>query len=346
MTQHHPFKASLEKNASKVNVIVSSSPMALANRVPSVMSYQQKKCLSSLTFMFPLILTLMVCFGSVRAGESSRETVRNPNVVFIMADDLGYGDVQCLNPERGKIETPHIDQLASQGMTFTDAHSSSSVCTPTRYSILTGRYNWRTHLQKSVLYGFDKPLIAKDRMTVAELLQNEGYATAAIGKWHLGLEIPFTDDTPLDGHNPQNVDWDARINNGPVDRGFDYFYGISASLDMPPYIYIENDHFVGRGTATKAFNRKGPAEPRFEAVDVLQTIGEKSVEFIKQQNSSRPFFAYIAFTSPHTPILPSPEWQGKSELGKYGDFVMQTDAVVGQIVAAIDQSGLAEKTQS
>ncbi|QDT01971.1 Arylsulfatase [Rubripirellula lacrimiformis] len=294
----------------------------------------------------PMFLGLMaaVCFAEIQAAEPSEVAESSPNIVFILADDLGYGDVHCLNPDGGKIATPKIDQLASQGMTFTDAHSSSSVCTPTRYSILTGRYNWRTRLQRSVLYGFAPPLIDRDRMTVAGFLQQHGYTTGAIGKWHLGMDIPWTDDTPLEGHNPQNIDWAARINNGPVDRGFDYFYGISASLDMPPYLYIENDRFVGQGTVTKAFRRKGPADPSFEAVDVLPMIAEKSVDFIRQQDGTQPFFAYIAFTSPHTPILPSKDWQGKSEVGPYGDFVMQTDAVVGEIVAAVDQSGFANNT--
>ncbi|QDU87558.1 Arylsulfatase [Pirellulimonas nuda] len=278
------------------------------------------------------------------ACQAADASSSKPNIVFILADDLGYGDVQCLNPERGKIATPSMDRLAQQGMTFTDAHTSSSVCTPTRYSILTGRYNWRTRLQQGVLYGYDKPLIADDRLTVAGFLKQHGYATGAIGKWHLGMDLPTTDGAPINNNNPKNIDWQAKVENGPVTRGFDYFYGITASLDMPPYIYIENDKFVGQGTATKAFNRKGPAEPDFEAVDVLPMIGKKAVEFISKQDASTPFFAYIAFTSPHTPILPSAEWQGKSELGKYGDFVMQTDAVVGEIIDAIDAAGLADNT--
>lgn len=278
------------------------------------------------------------------ARAEQAPAAKKPNVVFILADDLGYGDVHCLNPARGKIATPAMDRLAREGMTFTDAHSSSSVCTPTRYGILTGRYNWRTRLQKSVLYGYDRPLIAEDRLTVAGFLKQHGYTTAAIGKWHLGMDLPTTDDRVIKGHNRDNIDWDGVIQNGPIARGFDYYHGISASLDMPPYIYIENDRFVGRGTATKAFNRKGPAEPDFEAIDVLPMIGKKATEFIAQQDASKPFFAYIAFTSPHTPILPSAEWQGKSDLGKYGDFVMQTDAVIGDIVEAIDSAGLGDNT--
>ena len=281
---------------------------------------------------------------SLREANAVQSSSSKPNIVFILADDLGYGDVQCLNPERGKIPTPAIDSLAAQGMIFTDAHSTSSVCTPTRYSILTGRYNWRTRLQKSVLYGFDKPLIAPERSTVADLLRQRGYTAAAIGKWHLGMELPKTEDLPIKGHNPQHIDWKGRIEDGPIDRGFDYFFGISASLDMPPYIYIENDQFVGQGTATKAFNRKGPAEPDFEAVDVLPMIGKKSVEYISRQNDATPFFVYIALTSPHTPILPTTEWKGRSSLGKYGDFVMQTDSVIGDIVNAIDDAGIGDNT--
>ncbi len=234
-----------------------------------------------------------------------------------------------------------MNQLAADGMVFTDAHSSSSVCTPTRYGILTGRYNWRTRLQKSVLNGYSEPLIAKDRLTVAGLLKSQGYNTAAIGKWHLGLSLPTTD-----GKTPRssNVDWKGVISDSPVHHGFDYFYGISASLDMHPYIYIENDRFVGECTTTKAFHRGGPAHADFEAVDVLPEIGRKSIEYIQQQKADQPFFMYVALTSPHTPILPSAPWKGKSALGNYADFVMQTDAVVGDITKTVDDAGLGDST--
>ena len=294
---------------------------------------------------FPAILFVAMLFFAHPVLAVEHPVTDHPNIIYILTDDLGYGDVHALNPERGKIPTPHMDRLAEQGMVFTDAHTSSSVCTPTRYGILTGRYNWRTRLQSRVLRGFDRPLIDADRLTVAGMLQQQGYTTACIGKWHLGLGLPTTTGKSPTGKNGKDVDWAGRITGGPVDLGFDYYYGISASLDMPPYIYIENDRFVGAATATKAFNRKGPAHPDFEAVDVLPEIGRKTVEFIKQQRrADKPFFAYVPFTSPHTPILPSKEWRGKSELGKYGDFVMQTDAVVGQIVAALDAAGLGKNT--
>ncbi len=284
---------------------------------------------------------------------SSVASAEPPNIVYILADDLGYGDVQCLNPERGKIKTPRMDQMAAQGMVFTDAHTSSAVCTPTRYGILTGRYNWRTHLQRHVLNGYSQPLIAKDRMTVADFLKKQGYNTAAVGKWHLGMGLSTTDGKPA-SNDGGNVDWKGVIDDSPVHHGFDYFYGISASLDMPPYIYIENDRFVGEATVRKNFwrMREGPAHIDFEAVDVLPEIGRKTTEFIKRQSAihstssgqKKPFFVYVPLTSPHSPISVAPEWQGKSGVEPYGDFVMQTDHVIGQIVDAVDAAGFGENT--
>ena len=194
---------------------------------------------------FPVILFVAMLFFAHPVLAVERPVTDHPNIIYILTDDLGYGDVHALNPERGKIPTPHMDRLAEQGMVFTDAHTSSSVCTPTRYGILTGRYNWRTRLQSRVLRGFDRPLIDADRLTVAGMLQQQGYTTACIGKWHLGLGLPTTTGKSPAGNNGQDVDWAGRITGGPVDLGFDYYYGISASLDMPPYIYIENDRFIG-----------------------------------------------------------------------------------------------------
>ncbi|MGD9420305.1 MAG: sulfatase family protein [Verrucomicrobiota bacterium JB025] len=287
-----------------------------------------------------LILTLLAGIAGVAHAADL------PNIVYILADDLGYGDVQALNPENGKIPTPQLDKLAAEGMVFTDAHSSSSVCTPTRYSIMTGRYNWRSRKQSGVLFGFDQPLIPTDRMTVAGLLKTRGYRTGMVGKWHLGLGLRTPDGKPTKGKAAKvdGVDWSARIEGGPFDLGFDYWYGIAASLDMPPYIFIENDRFVGKCTTTKAFHRKGPAHADFEAVNVLDEIGRKSVEFIGKQKAGQPFFLYVPLTSPHAPIVPTDDWKGKSKLGLYGDFVMQTDAVVGRITAAVESADFSANT--
>lgn len=252
-----------------------------------------------------------------------------PNIVYILCDDLGYGDVHSLNPTRCKIATPNIDRLASQGMAFTEAHSSSAVCTPTRYGVLTGRYNWRSRLQSGVLNGYSEPLIAADRLTVPKLLKQHGYTTACIGKWHLGMGIS----------KATNV---LTVTDGPTTRGFDYYFGISASLDMPPYVFIENNRFTEAPTATKNSGRSGPAAPSFAAVDVLPTLTRKAVEYIEKTKS--PFFLYLPLTSPHTPIVPTKEWQGKSGLRHYGDFVMETDWAVGQVMAALDKAGIAENT--
>lgn len=273
-----------------------------------------------------------------------------PNVVIIFADDMGYGDVQAFNPKRGKIKTPHMDAIAAQGMIFTDAHTSSSVCTPSRYSLMTGRYCWRTSLQQHVTRGYDAPLIPESRLTIASLLKNQGYNTAMIGKWHIGLTMPTVDNAPITKTGLSNVDWSGEIKGGPYDLGFDYFYGISASLDMAPYIYIENNKFVGAGTVIKGAKmkngiaRKGAADVDFEAIEVLDKLAEKSVEFINKQSKDTPFFAYIPLPSPHTPIIPAPEWQGKSGLGDYADFMMQTDAFVGTISKALNANGFSENT--
>ncbi|WP_164111586.1 MULTISPECIES: sulfatase family protein [Sphingobacterium] len=264
-----------------------------------------------------------------------------PNIIFILADDLGYGDLRSFNPE-GKIPTPNLDKLASRGMRFTNAHASSAVCTPSRYSIITGRYPWRSKLQKGVLFGFDAPLIEPDRTTVASFLQDNGYFTTAIGKWHLGLEWAITDSTRTDGWG---IDYTKPIKGGPNTLGFNYFYGISASLDMPPFIFIENEYTLGVPTVTKKWVREGPAEKDFEAQKVLASITHKAQQVIYNQvKEQKPFFMYIALTSPHTPILPTEKFKGKSGVTDYGDFVMETDWAVGQVMKTLDSLGVADNT--
>lgn len=306
--------------------------------------------------MKPLFKNLLTAFVVIGLNPLS---AKDPNIVYILADDLGYGDVQCLNPKRGKIATPHMDQVAAEGMTFTDAHTTSSVCTPTRYSILTGRYNWRSKLQVHVLDGYGLPLIPTDRMTVPGFLRENGYTTAMIGKWHLGLGIQTIDGKqakPAAGLRQKlkkggfptaelsNIDWKKPIKGGPVDLGFDSWYGISASLDFPPYVWIRNRNWIAEGTHAKAFRRPGPASEDFEAIDVLDKLAAESVKFISEYKDDKPFFTYIPLPSPHTPIVPTKKWQGKSGIGSYGDFVMQTDAFVGEIVKALDDKGISENT--
>jgi arylsulfatase A-like enzyme len=273
------------------------------------------------------------------------DAVKPPNIVVILADDMGYGDPGCYNRE-SKIPTPHIDRLASQGMRFTDAHTPSAVCTPTRYGLLTGRYCWRTTLKQGVLQGYDPLLIEAERLTVASFLKKQGYATAAIGKWHLGLGK----DKPADYSKP--------LLPGPNSVGFDYFFGIPASLDMPPYVFVENDRCVEQPTATimaptanrheeNYFWRAGAIAPSFKHVDVLPRLTEKAVGFLDKQAKeapAKPFFLYLALNAPHTPWVPNKEYSGKSKVGPLGDFTMQVDATVGSVLAALDRLKLADHT--
>jgi arylsulfatase A-like enzyme len=300
----------------------------------------------------PLLLAAPWAVGT-RDARAGQTTAERPHVVYILADDLGYGDLRCFNPD-SKIATPHLDRLAAQGMIFTDAHSGSAVCSPTRYGILTGRYSWRTRLQRDVLSGYSLPLIARDRLTVAGLLKKQGYHTVCVGKWHLGLGWALDDpaaflDTAALAMKTPKVDYSRPIQDGPTTRGFDEFFGISGSLDMHPYIYIQNDRTVGLPTVEKTIVRKGPAEPDFEAVDVLSKLTEKARLAIDEHgpgggHAGEPLFLYFPLTAPHAPVVPEAEFAGKSGISAYADFVMQTDAAVGAVLAALERNGLAEKT--
>jgi len=267
--------------------------------------------------------------------------LRKPNIVFILADDLGYGDVQCLNPEHGKIRTPHMDRLATQGMVFTDAHSGSSLCSPTRYGILTGRYAWRSRLQAGVLVPYDAPLIAPDRLTVPGLLAKNGYRTACIGKWHLGWRWP---------REGKQVVFDRPITEGPTTRGFHYYFGTDVP-NYPPYGFLENEHLVAQPTAwclpdAKLFlGYPGPMVPGWQFDQILPTLAAKAVDYIGQHAADHePFFLYFALTSPHEPIAPSAPFRGKSGISPVADFIMETDWAVGQVTAALEKNGLAENT--
>lgn len=273
-----------------------------------------------------------------------------PNVVLILADDMGWGDMGAYG---GIIPTPHLDRLAAEGMRFTDAHTTSSVCTPTRYGILTGRYNWRSTLKSGVLHGTSKPLIKPGRPTLPGFLARRGYLTSVVGKWHLGLEWPLLDKPRSADQGPTKgqgwgIDYAGKVENGPLARGFTEDFLFPASLDMPPYVYLRNDKPVGIPTVTKVFKvpaRPGPATADFEAVNCLGDFAREARGFIaRASEASRPFFLYLPLTSPHTPLVPSPEWAGKSGMGDYADFVMETDWVVGEVLAELESTGQASST--
>ena len=265
-----------------------------------------------------------------------------PNIIFILADDMGYGDVGAFNPE-AKIKTPHLDQLAAEGMMFTDAHTTSSVCTPTRYGLLTGRYNWRSTLKKGVLGGASSALIPKDRSTVASVLKKADYHTAFIGKWHLGWN--FVKDSL------GNIDFAQEVTHTPNDLGFDYAYGHCGSLDMAPYVYVENGKITSIpkdttvNTGKYSWWRIGLTAPDFVHEDVTPNFFRRGIKYIREQaDTKNPFFLYLPLPSPHTPILPTEAWQGKSGLNPYGDFVMMVDDYIGQLTRAVQEAGVEKNT--
>lgn len=302
------------------------------------------------SFIFLLIINLIACTTEPQS----------PNVIIILADDLGYGDPQCYNPQ-SKIPTPNIDALAASGMQFTDAHSPSSVCTPTRYALLTGRYAWRTDLKSSVLWTWDRPLIEEDRMTMADLFKANGYATACIGKWHLGWEWagndgnPFANDTlPLGKYGGKSrnefwrkIDFNKPMGGGPLAAGFEYYFGDDVP-NFAPYTFFENDRLLAIPDTLKPkemFGNPGPMVKDWDLEKVMPTITEKAVKYIhKQTQQKNPFFLYFSLTAPHTPIAPTKEFQGKSEAGLYGDFVHEVDWSVGQILEALKATEAYENT--
>lgn len=303
--------------------------------ISTPLRYTMKNLVIKAGFVFTAV------FGTAVAGlaQSNKGATAKPNIIYILTDDLGIGDVKFYNAQ-SKINTPNIDRLGREGMAFNDVHSSSAVCTPSRYSVLTGRYAWRSSLAKGVLSGYDKPLVDSNRLTVPRLLKQSGYTTACIGKWHLGLGWDIV--TP--GVKPV-IDYTRNITGGPNALGFDYFYGIAASLDMPPFIFIENNHTVGLPTAIKKWVREGPAGPDFEAVNCLPQLTTKAVQYIKEKSGKQqPFFLYFTLPSPHTPIVPSPQFKGKSGVTDYGDYVMETDWAVGEILRAVDEGKIAKNT--
>lgn len=310
-------------------------------------------------------ITVLLFMWQAYSNSASAQTSK-PNVVIILADDLGYGDVGCYN-DQSRIPTPNIDRLATQGMRFTDAHTPSSVCTPTRYGLLTGRYCWRTKLSRSVLWPWDPPLIPEDRLTLPAMLQQVGYDTACIGKWHLGWDWPLVHpDDPnryltdeFNGYTidrrhresyGERVDWKRPTRGGPTERGFDKYFGDDVP-NFPPYTFIENNRVTVVPTVGKPdsmFGHAGPASEDWDLSLVMPTITRRAVAYLDQRatssESSTPFFLYVPLTAPHTPIAPAAEFSGKSKAGRYGDFVHQVDWTVGQILTALQRNGLADNT--
>ncbi|MBL9212912.1 MAG: arylsulfatase [Opitutaceae bacterium] len=297
-----------------------------------------------------------------------------PNILVILADDLGYGDTQVYNPTRGKIPTPHIDRLAREGMRFTDGHASSAACSPSRYTLLTGRYHWRTRLQSGIVDLWDPPLIAPDRLTIAGLAKQHGYRTAAFGKWHLGWDWAIPADQKrflrgLGGRAGRSRDplittptpehravWSAvfsqRIASGPTTRGFDHYFGTDVP-NWPPYSFIHDDRTVGIPTdllpaaAMDGYlaSFQGPALPGWNFEQVLGTIVDRAANYLEERGRNRePFLVYVPLTTPHTPIAPSEKWKGRSGLNDYADLVMETDDAVGRLLAALERAGVAGNT--
>ena len=300
-----------------------------------------------------MIRTLLFSFLCLSACWCVGNEKALPNVIFVLADDLGIGDVSPTNPDC-KIKTPCLQKMAEQGITFLDAHSSSSVCTPTRYGLLTGRYNWRSRLARSVLNGTSDHLIPAQRETVGHLLQRAGYHTQMIGKWHLGWDWARVDKKQGEW---QNIDFSKPVKNGPDINGFTNYYGHCGSLDMPPYVWVDTGKITAMPVEEKGVDRKedpygwyrkGPIGPDFSIDDVLPHLFRKSIDYVNKHaaksKEGKPFFLYLPLPAPHTPIVPVPPYKDASGINPYADFVMQVDHHMGEIMTALKKAGIDENT--
>ncbi len=286
-------------------------------------------------------LAHFLCFLLTTAAHAAER----PNIVFILADDLGIGDVNCYGGARCQIDTPNLDALAAEGIRFTDAHVNAPVCIPTRVAIMTGRYPWRFGPpERGGPWGFLGPRFGTKVVTLGDMLRAAGYQTGYIGKWHLGTRMTTTNG---EVQGPTNVDYTKPLLLGPPQHGWDYSFILPGSLDMFPYAYARDNVWQGMVTAQKgwsAFNRVGPAEETFEDHEVLETFYRETERYIAQQKPETPFFLFVALTAPHTPTSPGKAWRGKSDLGVYGDFVMEVDHAVARVRKALEATGLAKNT--
>lgn len=299
-------------------------------------------------------LIAILSLSSLASTAMAMDDAKQPNILILYADDLGFGDLGSYNAA-SKIPTPNLDQLASEGMRFTDAHSSSGICSPSRYALLTGRYHWRKF--HNIVKAFGKSKFSSERLTLPEMLQQKGYSTAAIGKWHLGWDWDAIrkPDAPIDGVNPDDFDWDKAIPDGPLDHGFDYYYGDTV-INFPPYVWIENDHVTKvpdtmvdgklwrnkEGTMTY---RPGPMITGWDPYENIPTTTQKGIDYIKAKaKGDKPFFLYFAYPSPHAPIIPNDQFDNTSKAGPYGDLVVETDDSIGQLLKAIKDAGIADNT--
>lgn len=290
---------------------------------------------------FKIFLALLSTVASLHAADAAA-----PNVILILADDMGIDSVSALNEKMG-LGTPHIDQLTREGMSFTDAHSTSGVCSPTRYSVLTGRYNWRSRLKQGIVGKWERPLIEDRRLTLPEMFREHGYDTACIGKWHLGWHWSKKGGGKTE--KSAEIDFTAAVKGGPNDHGFDYYFGDDVP-NWPPYVWRENERLLGEiktnmKAGTMVGVSAGPAIEDWDFRAVLAEYSDRWSQYIRDRaGKKRPFFLYAPMPSPHTPIAPHEDFQRKSKVSEYADFLIQTDYAVGEMMRALMETEQADNT--
>ncbi len=311
--------------------------------------------------MIKKLRPVLIVLFHLLAGASVVGAAQRPNILILYADDLGYGDLGCYNP-KSQIPTPHLDRLAAGGIRFTDGHSSSGICTPSRYALLTGRHHWRDF--HGIVKGMGESVFKPGRLTLPEMLKKKGYRTAAIGKWHLGWDwqairkpgVKMEGQGRYKTYAHDAYDWTKAIPDGPLAHGFDHYFGDTV-INFPPYAWIENDRLVkapdtmmdtSKWKKIKEGNwecRPGPMCSDWDPYQNIPMTTQKGVDYIKaQEKTEQPFFLYFAFPSPHAPIIPNDAFDGKSKAGPYGDLVVETDHAIGRLLAALDESGQADNT--